>query len=205
MYAYPSLRRGSRLNSSSSLDATGPRSPRWSSPVAVVSVGVVYVAAAKIGLLFAAISPSATAVWPPTGIALAACLLVGYRVWPAILAGAFLANVTTAGSVATSLGIAVGNTLEALVGAYCVTRWARGASVFETARDIFAFVALAAMGSTTVSATIGVTSLALGGYAGWGRLRPHLAHVVARRCHGHAHLRAAAGPLGAGSLAPLVA
>ncbi len=68
----------------------------------------------------AIINPSASSVWPPTGIALAALLILGYDVWPAILIGAFAVNMTTTGSVATSLGIAAGNTLEALLGAYLV-------------------------------------------------------------------------------------
>ena len=106
-----------------------------------------YVVAAKIGLSFATVHPSATAIWPPTGIALAAFLLLGRDVWPAIFVGAFVVNVTTAGSVGTSLGISVGNTLEA--------------------QDIFKLAALAAVGSTAVSATIGVASLALSGYAAW--------------------------------------
>src|SRR5882724_3739001 len=81
---------------------------------------LVYLVAGKLGLMLAFVHASATAVWPPTGIALAAFLLLGHRVWPAILLGAFVVNITTAGSVATSIGIATGNTLEGLVGAYLV-------------------------------------------------------------------------------------
>jgi integral membrane sensor domain MASE1 len=68
-----------------------------------------YVVAGKLGLSLALVHASASPVWPPTGIALAALLTLGYRVWPAIFAGAFVVNVTTMGSVATSLGIASGN------------------------------------------------------------------------------------------------
>jgi signal transduction histidine kinase/CheY-like chemotaxis protein len=136
----------------------------------VAGLAVLYFVAAKVGLLLAAVSPSATPVWPPTGIAFAMCLVLGARVWPAIFAAAFLANFTTAGSVVTSLGIAAGNTLEALVGAYLVGRLANGPAVFDRARDIFAFVGLAALASTTVSATIGLTTLALGGYVQWAEL-----------------------------------
>jgi len=132
----------------------------------------VYVVAAKLGLKLASVHPSATAVWPPAGITLAAFLLLGYRVWPAILAGAFLVNLTTAGSVATSIGIAAGNTLEGLVGAYLVNRFAGGRNAFERARDVFRFVALASLLSTTVSATFGVTSLSLGGFARWADYDP---------------------------------
>jgi PAS domain S-box-containing protein len=137
------------------------------SPAKLLGLTLLYLLAAKLGLSFAAISPSATAVWPPSGIAFAACLLLGQRVWPAIFVGAFLTNVTTAGSVATSLGIAAGNTLEAVLGAYLVQRWANGPKVFDRARDLFRFVGLAALASTAVSATIGVTTLALAGFAPW--------------------------------------
>ena len=64
---------------------------------------LVYFVAGKLGLLLAFVHASATAVWPPTGIALTAFLLLGSRVWPAILLGAFLVNVTTEGSVLTSI------------------------------------------------------------------------------------------------------
>src|SRR5258706_391968 len=71
---------------------------------------LVYFLAGKGGLKLAFVHANASAVWAPTGIALAAFLLLGYRVWPGIALGAFLVNITTAGSVATSLGIAAGNT-----------------------------------------------------------------------------------------------
>lgn len=110
---------------------------------------------------------SATAVWPPTGIAIAALLLLGPRVWPGVFVGALLVNLTTAGSALTSLGIATGNTLEAAVAAYLVNRFARGTSAFERLRDVIRFAALAALLSPVVSATFGVTSLCATGYAQW--------------------------------------
>src|SRR5512147_2603294 len=129
----------------------------------VAAVTVVYFVAGKLGLALAFLNASVTAVWPATGIALAALLLLGYRVWPAILVGAFLVNVTTTGPghVLSSLGIAVGNTLEALVGAWLVTRFAGGQHAFDRARNVFKFALLGALVSTTISATIGVTCLAL--------------------------------------------
>ena len=133
------------------------------------SLAAVYVIAGKFGLRLAVFHPSATPVWPPTGISLAAFLLLGYWVWPAIFLGAFAVNVTTAGSVATSLGIATGNTLEGLLGAFLVNQFANGKNVFAHQRDTFTFVLLAALLSTTVSATFGVTTLTLGRYADWER------------------------------------
>jgi PAS domain S-box-containing protein len=137
------------------------------SPVVVLGLAAVYALAGKLGLLLAVVHASATSVWPPTGIALAAFLLLGYRVWPGIFLGAFLVNLTTAGSIATTLGIATGNTLEGLAGAYLVNRFAHGGQAFDRPLGVFKFVTLAALASTTVSPFFGVTSLALGGYADW--------------------------------------
>ena len=132
---------------------------------AVVAVAAAYVVGGKLGLRLANVNPSATVVWPPAGIALAAFLVIGYRVWPVILVAAFMVNLTTAGNAATSLGIATGNTLEAAVGAYLVNRFAHGGEVFDREENIFRFAILAGMSSTVVSATIGVTCLALSGFA----------------------------------------
>src|SRR5258708_33524747 len=132
---------------------------------AVAVLAAVYFIAAKLGLKLAFLHVSATPVWPPTGIALAACLALGFRVWPGGFAGAFLANLTTAGSALTSLGIATGNTLEGAVGAWLVRRLAGGLRSFYRPQDVFQFAALAGLVGTTVSATFGVTSLSLGGYA----------------------------------------
>ena len=107
--------------------------------------------------------PSASAVWPPTGVAIAALLVFGYRARPAIFVGAFLVNLTTAGTIVTSLGIAAGNTLEGVAAAYLVARFAHGRHAFDHALDIFKFAALAAIASTALSATIGVSILTLAG------------------------------------------
>ena len=137
--------------------------------IALVLIAAVYLIAAKLGLRLAFVHASATTVWPATGIALAALLLRGTRMWPAIFVGAFVANVTTAGTVSTSLGIAAGNTLEAVVGAYLVTRFASGRRAFARAQDVIKFFVLAALLSTAVSATIGVGTLVLAGFAPWSK------------------------------------
>ena len=134
-----------------------------------IALCVVYILAAKLSLRLASIHPSAAPVWPPTGIAIAALLALGSRFWPAILIGSFIANFTTHGSAVTSLGIALGNTTEALLAAYLVTRFAHGRKAFEQTWDILRFGLYAALLSTAVAATIGVTSLSLGGYADWNQ------------------------------------
>jgi diguanylate cyclase (GGDEF)-like protein len=133
----------------------------------LAALTVVYFLGGKLGLRLASIHASATAVWPCTGIALAAFLILGYRVWPAILAGAFLVNLTTAGSVTTSMGIAVGNTLEGVVGCYLVSRFAGGQKAFERVQNVFRFTLFAGIISSAVSATVGVTTLAMAGFAAW--------------------------------------
>src|SRR6266508_3360037 len=127
---------------------------------------LVYFIAGKFGLMLASLHASASPVWPPAGIALAALLVLGYRAWPAIFVGAFLVNVTTAGNVATSLAVASGNTLEAMCGAWLVNRFAGGTTVFDRPQGVFKF-ALAATVSTIISPAFGVTSLALAGFADW--------------------------------------
>src|ERR1700752_1133696 len=99
-------------------------------PLILAALFGLYVVAGKLGLSLAFVHASASPVWPPTGIALASLLTLGYRVWPGIFAGAFVVNVTTMGSVVPSFGIATGNTLEALLGAYLVNRYANGARAF---------------------------------------------------------------------------
>ena len=138
---------------------------RWW-PVAVLGTAFVYFAAAKLGLSMAFVAEQVTPVWPPTGIALALVLLFGWPVVPGIALGAFAANATTNEPIATATGIAIGNTLEAVIGAQLLHAVGFRVSL-ERLRDVLALVALSAGVSTTVSATIGVTSLCLGGVQTW--------------------------------------
>lgn len=155
----------------------GPPGARrwWSAPIRVeiatiAGLAAVYFLGGKLGLALALFNRSASPVWPPTGIALAALLLLGPRVWPGVFIGAFLVNVTTAGTALTSFSIAAGNTLEALIGATLAERFARGGAFPLVASDVFKFTFLAAAPSAAISATIGVTTLALGGLARWAEV-----------------------------------
>ena len=139
------------------------RSPKY--PIELAAVAVVYFAAAKLSLTLASIHPNATPIWPPTGLALAAILLCGHRIWPAIFAGAFLVNLTTAGSIYTSCAIGFGNTLEAVIGGWLINRWSDGRNTFETPIGVAKFTLIGLGPSTMTSATIGVGSLSLAGYA----------------------------------------
>jgi integral membrane sensor domain MASE1 len=137
----------------------------------VVALAAVYVAAARLGLTLDAVAGFATLVWPPTGISLAVLLLFGYRVWPGIFIGAAIANVLTGAPLVVALGIAVGNTAEALLGAYALRRIPRFHTALDHLRDVLGLIAFAGLLSTMISATIGVASLHLGGIVSAAQLR----------------------------------
>lgn len=128
-------------------------------------LAAIYFAAAKLGLSLASVHTNVSPVWPPTGIAIAAVLLLGYRVWPGILIGAFLANFLTPVPVAASVAIAFGNTLEALSAGFLLRSTGFHESL-DRARDVFKFV-VALLLCTMVGATIGSLTLALGHSARW--------------------------------------
>src|ERR1043166_4666156 len=96
----------------------------------IAAIAAVYFCTGKLGLRLAFLNQSATAVWPPTGISLAAVLLFGRRIWPGIWLGAFLVNITITPMLVT-LGITTGNTLEPLLGAWLVERFAHGRHAFR--------------------------------------------------------------------------
>jgi integral membrane sensor domain MASE1 len=101
-------------------------------PIVRAAILTAYVAAGRFALQFAFFNPSASAFWPPAGIALAAVVIFGGEVWPVILLGAFIVNVTTTGVVWTSALIGVGNTAEALIAGALVMRFAAGRKAFQT-------------------------------------------------------------------------
>lgn len=128
----------------------------------VVALAVLYGGLARLGLSLHAVSGFATLVWPPTGLALAALLLFGSRLWPGVFLGAWAVNVWAGAPVAVALGMAAGNTLEAVLGAYLL-RFAGFERTFDGLRHVLGLVVGAAGVSTLVSATVGVMSLSLGG------------------------------------------
>jgi signal transduction histidine kinase len=131
--------------------------------LAIAVLASVYLVAARAGLMVDAVAGFATLVWPPSGLALAALLLFGKRLWPGVLVGAFAANLLTGAPVLVAFGIAVGNTLEAVLAAYALRRIPGFEVSLERVVDVVGLIVFAALLSTMVSATIGVTSLFLGG------------------------------------------
>ena len=124
--------------------------------LALLAVAAAYTASGKLGLNLAFATRSVTAIWPPTGIALAALILGGYRLWPAIALGALLANLNTGVPPVTVLGIVCGNTLEALLGAFLLGRVAGFRPGLTRLRDVLSLVVFGAViGFITLLASLG--------------------------------------------------
>src|SRR6185369_8138473 len=127
------------------------------------AIALAYLLTAKLGFLLALEQTNATAVWPPAGIALAACLVFGFHLWPGIFLGAFVANLlvltgtpfSLVPALLLSFSTATGNTLEVLAGAYLVSRFIPGKLPFDRTLDTLRFILLGAVASPLISATIG--------------------------------------------------
>jgi signal transduction histidine kinase len=139
--------------------------PVISKAVRMAVLAGVYLVVGKLGLQLAHVHASVSPVWPATGVALAALLLWGIELWPAIFLGALLVNLTVAQDasmgirILQALGIACGNTLEAVAGAWLVRRFANGSKAFLRATDVFKYMFLAGSLATAISATVGTLTL----------------------------------------------
>ncbi len=126
----------------------------------VTAFTLVYVAGAQLGLwLVPGAQNQVTPVWPPAGIALGVILVFGFRFWPGISIGALAITAFSGLSVKTALGIAVGNTLEAMLAAYLLHRVGAFHRALDRLWDVLAFVAMTSVCAAIVGATIGVASL----------------------------------------------
>ncbi|HUN29046.1 MAG TPA: SpoIIE family protein phosphatase [Alphaproteobacteria bacterium] len=156
------------------VEARGARAVRMPSDVRglaayvawIVLVASAYVFFAHLGFLVAFGVKQITAIWPPTGIALAALVLGGKRLWPGVFLGAFIANFTSQEPAVTALAIAGGNTLGPLLGAYLLERF-NFDRTFTHVRDVTVFVVFGSILAMTVTATNGTLQLALAHVFPW--------------------------------------
>ena len=135
----------------------------------ILITGIAYFLAAKIAMLFAIPPGYATAIWPAAGIALAALLKFGYRLWPGVLLGSFLANLTVPGSASLTalqftdlilpFAIASGATLQAVIGRWLAQRSFDNEFELIEVRSILSFVLLVGFVGCLTSSLIGVSSL----------------------------------------------
>jgi PAS domain S-box-containing protein len=133
----------------------------------IIVIAAIYVAGAKIGFSFAFQTKQVTALWPPTGIAVAALFLFGLRMWPAIFIGAFVSNAISHESLLTAAGIAVGNTVAPAVGVALANRFGGFDPRLKRVRDVLWLVLVVSIFAMTISATNGTINLALGKIVPW--------------------------------------
>jgi len=132
----------------------------------ILCLALIYHLAARLGLKMAYVQFNTSPVWPPTGIALAALLLFGLDLWPGVSLGVLLGSIFTGADFGVALGITLGNTLEALAGAYLLTRFVNFHNTLDRIRDVVG-LAIVAIFCTAISATIGTTTLMLAGHGNW--------------------------------------
>jgi len=144
----------------SPLRLDGSDTNRWAG---IVILAAAYFLAARLGLRFDAVGGFASPVWPPSGIAIAALGIWGAGLWPGVALGALAANLVAGAPLAAACGMALGNSLEALLAMALLSRGRGVRGSFERIGDVLRFVFLAAALSPLFSATIGVASGSLGG------------------------------------------
>lgn len=140
--------------------------------VLIMLVAAAYFLSGRLGLLLAIPPGYATAVWPASGIALAALLHAGRGVWPGVWLGSLLINLPSAqadpaaGLVAQWLVpalVASGASLQALIGAHLVRHWVRGRPMLDLGVDAIRLLLVGGPLSCVISASVGVSTLALTG------------------------------------------
>ena len=129
----------------------------------LLALTVVYVVLGTLGLAQAPEGGLATLIWAPTGVSLAALVLGGYRLWPGVAVGAFATNVLMGAPPLVACGIAAGNTLEAVLGAWALRSIPGFRGSVDRFREVVVLAVPVGMGTTAISATVGVTSLTLAG------------------------------------------
>ncbi|HKG38165.1 MAG TPA: EAL domain-containing protein [Conexibacter sp.] len=145
-------------------EAARGRAAQLPTPVLLALVGLAYFAVAKLGLSFSEGNAIVSAVWPPSGVALAAAVVFGPRVAPAIFLAAVLSNATGDSTLPTAIGIAAGNAVAAVTGALLLAR-VDFQPTLRRVRDVVALATLGAAVSTAVNATIGTSTLLIAGVA----------------------------------------
>lgn len=133
----------------------------------LVSLAVAYFVAGKLGLTFSYGHPAATLIWAPSGIALGAFLILGYRIWPIIFGSAVILYASVLGPTPAALALGAGNTLEGVIVAYLVNRYADGRHALQNPRHSLRFAGVVLLAAATMSATTNTIALVVDGLAHW--------------------------------------
>jgi len=121
--------------------------------------------AGQIGLRITDLHPPVSPVWPPTGVAFAALIFLGYRIWPELFIAAFLICISASTPLKASIAISIGETVSVVAGAYLVNKFARGIKAFDTAQGVFKFILFACVVSPAIAATICIGYLYPAGFS----------------------------------------
>jgi signal transduction histidine kinase len=132
----------------------------------VIFLAVIYHLAARLGLQMAYVQANTSPVWPPTGIGLAALLIFGARLWPGISLGVLLGSLLTGAPFNLALGLAVGNTFEALLAVFILKRLFNLHNELDRVQDVIALIIVSLL-CTTIGASIGSTTLMILGFSQW--------------------------------------
>jgi signal transduction histidine kinase len=132
----------------------------------VLILAIVYHLAARLGLQMAYVQANTSPVWPPTGIGLAALLLFGAKLWPGISLGVLFGSLLTGAPLNLALGLAVGNTIEALLAVFILKRVFNLRNELDRIQDVIALVVVSLF-CTTIAATVGSMTLMLLGFSQW--------------------------------------
>ncbi len=124
----------------------------------IIILAVIYHLAARLALQMAYVQANTSPVWPPSGIGLAALLILGIQYWPAITLGVVVGSLVTGAPIPMALGLGLANTSEALIGTYILQWWVHLHLSLDRVRDVVGFAFGAAV-CTAISATIGVATL----------------------------------------------
>lgn len=141
----------------------GSVSPKNAAVFVLLTLG--FFISTKVGLRLALVQPFATPIWIPAGGPIAAFIVFGYGVWPAVLLGSFLGHITSLGFVGASFVVPLGAALEGLAGAYLVNTFAHGVKAFDTAKDVFRFAFFTCICAPSINAAIGIGVNYFGGHA----------------------------------------
>ena len=143
------------------MSIAAPQTMTWNRTgfAVIITVAALYFGAARLGLLFAFEQQNTSPVWAPSGIAVAAMVLFGWRVWPAIYVGAAGIVLSTGLPIWASLLIGAGNTLEAVTAWWLISRFCKTENPFSTLQGLVCYACLAGVIAPAVSASVGSATL----------------------------------------------
>ena len=130
-------------------------------------VFALYFGAGKLGLAVPFTSSNVSPIWPAAGVAVAAVLIWGIQIAPAIAFAAFLVNFLTPVPTFASIAIGLGNASSAVIAGYFLKHVADFETSLPRLKDVLRLVVVAAVLATAVAASVGVTALTLVDAKAW--------------------------------------